>query len=238
MIYLFLLILLLLVAAVFYWLIIVTEGVYLGRRVVVWLYDITAHKYDGIKQFNPPDEQFTITQPLLEQLGEVQEPLILDVATGSGRVPFNLLSSSQFHGRIIGLDASQKMLDQAAAKLVPFQGEEDGRYLLVQQTAAALPFANQTFHAVTCLEALEFFPSDAAALKEMVRVLRPGGFLMTSRRKGWEGKAFLGRYRSSADFKQLLDNLGLVEIRSHLWELNYDMITARKRDDWVIGLIR
>jgi hypothetical protein len=64
----------------------------------------------------------------------------------------------------------------------------------------------------------------------MVRVLRPGGFLMTSRRKGWEGRAFLGRYRSADNFQGLLDNLGLVEIRSHLWELNYDMVTARKRD--------
>ncbi len=212
-------------AAVLYYLIVTTEGVYLGRRVVVWLYDITAHKYDSIKQFNPADEEFSITRPLLRELSPLPTPLILDVATGSGRVPVNLFNSPHFNGRIIALDAARKMLNQAAIKL---KEQNDDRLLLVQQTADSLPFPDNTFNAITCLEALEFFPSDIVALKEMVRVLRPGGFLMTSRRKGWEGKAFLGRFRSDTDFQQLLDNLDLIEIRSHLWEINYDMITARK----------
>jgi ubiquinone/menaquinone biosynthesis C-methylase UbiE len=215
-----------LLAAVFYYLIVTTEGVYLGRRVVVWLYDITAHKYDGIKQFSAEDEQFTISRPLLRELGGNLDPLILDVATGSGRVPFNLLTMPQFNGRIIGLDPSRKMLIQAARKLAQIDNNE--QILLVQQTAAFLPFPDSSFDAVTCLEALEFFPSDTVALKEMIRVIKPNGLLMTSRRKGWEGKAFLGRFRSDANFQQLLDNLGLIEIRSHLWEINYDMITARK----------
>jgi ubiquinone/menaquinone biosynthesis C-methylase UbiE len=132
----------------------------------------------------------------------------------------------QFNGRIIGLDPSRKMLIQAARKLAQIDNNE--QILLVQQTAALLPFPDSSFDAVTCLEALEFFPSDTVALKEMIRVIKPNGLLMTSRRKGWEGKAFLGRFRSDANFQQLLDNLGLIEIRSHLWEINYDMITARK----------
>ena len=223
------LLVLLLVAAVLYYLLVTTEGVYLGRRIVVWLYDITAHKYDDIKQFHPLEEQFSVARPLLRELEGYEAPLVLDVATGSGRVPITLLHERLFDGRIVALDASGKMLKQAAAKLAAFPSDRD-RFLLVQQTAAALPFPDQSFHAVTCLEALEFFPADKAALREMVRVLRPGGFLMTSRRKGWEGRAFLGRYRSAENFQGLLDNLGLVEIRSHLWELNYDMVTARKRD--------
>ena len=220
------LIIILLVSAVLYYLIVTTEGVYLGRRMVVWLYDITAHKYDGIKEFQPEHEEFSISRPLLRELASLPDPLVLDVATGSGRVPYNLLTSPHFHGRIIGLDPARKMLAQAADKLANI--ETNSPILLVQQVAAALPFPDNTFNAVTCLEALEFFPSDEAALLEMIRILRPGGFLMTSRRKGWEGKAFLGRFRSDTEFKQLLDNLGLIEIRSHLWELNYDMITARK----------
>jgi hypothetical protein len=42
---------LLLLGALLYWLLIITEGLYLGRRFVVWLYDRTAHKYDGIKEY-------------------------------------------------------------------------------------------------------------------------------------------------------------------------------------------
>lgn len=222
-----------LLTAVLYYLLVTTEGVYLGRRIVVWLYDITAYKYDDIKQFNPDDEQFAISRPLLRELGRNPNPTILDVATGSGRVPYNLLTTPYFRGRIIGLDPSRKMLRQAAHKLAQTQTNSNP-VLLIQQTAAALPFPDNTFDAVTCLEALEFFPSDTAALREMIRVLQPGGVLMTSRRKGWEGKAFLGRFRSDADFQLLLDNLGLVEIRSHLWEINYDMITARKPTDQLV----
>ncbi|MCI0397912.1 MAG: class I SAM-dependent methyltransferase [Chloroflexi bacterium] len=209
-----------------YWLLVTTEGVYLGRRVVVWLYDMTAHKYDAIKEFDLENERFTVGRPLLRALAGRPEPLVLDVATGTGRAPLILAQEPWFSGFVVGLDASGRMLAQAAAKLAPYCR----RVALVQQTAECLPFPAGTFDAVTCLEALEFFPSDSAALREMVRVLRPGGFLMTSRRKGWEGWAFVGRYRPAADFEELLRSLGLVKVQSHLWELNYDMVMARRGD--------
>jgi ubiquinone/menaquinone biosynthesis C-methylase UbiE len=116
------------------------------------------------------------------------------------------------------------MLLEATRWLAPFAG----RVELVQQTAVPLPFADAVFTAVTCLEALEFFPSDEAALREMVRVLQPGGFLMTSRRAGSEGKAFLHRYRSPADLEALLHYLGLEQVEIQLWQLNYDLVTAVK----------
>lgn len=213
-----------------YWLLVLTEGVYLGRRMVIWLYDLTAHKYDDIKQFNPADERYSVARPLLRALDDKPEPLILDVATGTGRVPVVLIAEPGFDGRIIGLDAARRMLSLASEKLVPPATGNCGIIAeLVQQRAVPLPFADNTFDAVTCLEALEFFPSDVEALQEMVRVLRPDGFLMTSRRRGWEGKLFLGRYRPAADFEALLRRLGLVEVQTRLWEVNYDMVTARKR---------
>lgn len=214
-------------AGLLYWLLVLTEGVFLGRRMVVWLYDITARQYDAIKEFNPADEQFLIARRLLPALNSRPAPWILDVATGTGRVPIALLNEPAFSGRVVGLDPAQQMLAQAQPKLQPFAG----RVWLVQQVAGRLPFADNSFDAVTCLEALEFFPSDTAALIEMVRVLRPGGVLMTSRRKGWEGRSFLGRYRPMADFEQLLRSLGLVEVESQLWEINYDMVVGNKRGD-------
>jgi ubiquinone/menaquinone biosynthesis C-methylase UbiE len=214
-------------AGFLYWLLVLTEGVYLGRRVVVWLYDITAGRYDGIKEFSPADEQYLISRRLLPTLNGRPAPWVLDVATGTGRVPVALLAEAAFSGRIVGLDPARQMLDQARPKLGPFTG----RAWLVQQVAGSLPFADSSFDAVTCLEALEFFPSTEAALAEMVRVLRPGGLLLTSRRKGWEGRSFIGRYQSAADFEQLLRDLGLVQVESQLWELNYDMVIGIKGDE-------
>jgi ubiquinone/menaquinone biosynthesis C-methylase UbiE len=160
----------------------------------------------------------------LEVTAGVTEPLLLDVATGTGRVPFDLLLSDTFNGRIVGIDASRKMLALAAAKLAA-PGE---RVLLVRHTADPLPFATATFDVVTCLESLEFFPSDEAALQEMKRVLRPGRYLLTTRRRGWEGKSFVGRYRSRDNMRHLLAGLDFYNIGFHPWQVNYDLVTARK----------
>ena len=62
----------------------------------------------------------------------------------------------------------------------------------------------------------------------MVRVLKPGGLLLTTRRADWEGKAFLHRYRSRENMTTLLTTLGLVEIEIELWEMGYDQVWAVK----------
>ena len=216
------------VGLVVYWLLVWTEGVYLGRRAVVWMYDITAHRYDGIKQFDSVDERRAIARPLITVLKGLDEPLLLDVATGTGRVPVLLLSEDDFQGQVVGLDAAAKMLALAQEKLLQVPASHL-QASLIQQTADALPFAANSFDAVTCLEALEFFPSDRDALEEMARVLRPGGFLMISRRCGWEGRLFFGRYRAHADVEDNLAQLGFIRIQSHSWQANYNMVTAWKR---------
>lgn len=214
----------LLLALFLYWLVVTTEGVFLGRRVVVWLYDITAHKYDDIKEYRPADERILVTVPVLGALRNVKHPLLLDVATGTGRVPYDLLQSQYFDGRIVGLDDSQKMLTIATEKLAPY----GPRTMLVRRPAVPLPFPDDCFDAVTCLEALEFFPSDEDALREMVRVLKPGRRLLTTRRRGWEGRFFLTRYRSQENLKELLHCLGLESVQYLPWEVNYDLVIARK----------
>jgi ubiquinone/menaquinone biosynthesis C-methylase UbiE len=211
-------------AALLYWLLVTTEGVYLGRRVVVWLYNLTAHKYDGIKEFDPDAEQFFLIRPLLVRLRHVPNPLVLDVATGTGRLPHFLLEAPTFNGRVVGLDASEKMLRLALEKVRPY----GHRASLVQQVADQLPFPKDQFDLVTCLEALEFFPSDTAALQEMVRVLQPGGTLLVTRRKGGEAKLFVGRYRNVAQFEAILTGIGLEEVHTNPWQRDYDQVFGRK----------
>ncbi|MDT8306227.1 MAG: class I SAM-dependent methyltransferase [Anaerolineae bacterium] len=209
--------------ALIYWLLVTTEGVFLGRRVVVWLYDVTATRYDAIKQYNPVEEQVLVVRPIIQALGARRQPRLLDVATGTGRVPLAMVEALD-EGTVVGLDDSARMLAIAAEKLAA----HDERVTLVRHPAVPLPFAANSFDVVTCLEALEFFPSDEAALREMVRVLRPGGALITTRRSGWEGRLFLTRYRSEPALRALLGALGLDDVRTYLWEVNYDLVTARK----------
>ena len=166
-----------LLAALTYWELVLAEGVHLGPRVVASLYDLVARRYDGIKQFDPAYEECFIGEPLALALSLLHSPLVLDVATGTGRLPRTLLAQPNFAGHIIGLDSSRAMLVQATLNT-------SDRLTLIWQNATRLPFDDNTFDAVTCLEALEFMPDTFKALGEIVRVLRPGGVLLVTNRVG------------------------------------------------------
>ena len=227
MTWLFILLAIIILGLVLYWLLVITEGVFLGRRIVILLYDLTAGNYDGIKQFDEGFERQTISKTLLGELAKRQGAWVLDVATGTGRVPFLLLEDPDFMGNVVGLDAAGQMLLQAQAKLDNQTLANENRVTWIKQSAMNLPFADSTFDVITCLEALEFFPSDLVALEEMIRLLRPGGFLVTTRRRSRDAFLFLRRYRSIENFEQLLGDLGLVQVRTYLWQVDYDMVTAR-----------
>ncbi|MCP4426463.1 MAG: methyltransferase domain-containing protein [Chloroflexi bacterium] len=214
----------LLLAGLLYWLLVTTEGVFLGWRIVVWLYDMTAHKYDGLKEFNDEAERFFVIRPLRRHLRHIPNPIILDVATGTGRLPSYLLGEATFNGRVVGLDPARKMLHLAVPKLAPYRH----RTMLVRGTAVPLPFPSNHFDAVACLESLEFFPSDIAALGEMARVLKPGGVLMITRRRGKDAKYFLNRYRTREQFESLLIELGLIEVNTQPWQFDYDQVFGKK----------
>jgi ubiquinone/menaquinone biosynthesis C-methylase UbiE len=135
------------------------------------------------------------------------------------------LRAEEFTGTLVGLDASWPMLAVATDKL---QGYDLERQVLLQGVAGRLPFAGDSFDLVTCLEALEFFPQQEVALREMVRVLRPGAALLVTRRTGHEGRFFLHRYRSEAQFVALLGRVGLTNVRIFNWEVGYDLAIGWK----------
>jgi ubiquinone/menaquinone biosynthesis C-methylase UbiE/uncharacterized protein YbaR (Trm112 family) len=210
-------------AALFYWQMVIAEGTYLGPGVVALTYDWVARRYDGIKRFQPSAESWFIAGPLLRDLADVRQPLVLDVATGTGRVPLILLQN-RFPGQIVGLDLSQGMLRLAHAKLRPYRDQVS----LLWQAANSLPFDDGAFDAVTCMESLEFFPRPLEALAEMVRVLAPGGVLFLTNRVGYEARLLPGRAIPRPRFKRALADLGLRDVSVHVWQENYDLATAHK----------
>ena len=107
------------VAALVYWQMVIAEGAYLGARVVAWTYDLVSSRYDAIKQFKPQNESWFVAAPLLRELIGIERPLVLDVATGTGRLPLALLRE-RFRGQIVGLDLSRGMLRQARRKLAAY----------------------------------------------------------------------------------------------------------------------
>ncbi|MGI6209998.1 MAG: class I SAM-dependent methyltransferase [Anaerolineae bacterium] len=212
-------------AAFLYWLFVLAEGAYLGSKVVCKLYDWTASRYEAIKGFEPYYEERFIGEPLAMALAGRPEPLVLDVAAGTGRLPRALFPSMpSFSGLVVEVDRARAMLAEGRKLLA---GEES-RVASVQADGMTLPFGDATFDAVVSLEALEFFPDLRGALAEMARVLEPGGFLMITNRKGW-GKYYMpGRVRPLAEVLQMLTELGFPQPVSSVWQVNYDLICAAK----------
>lgn len=214
------------VAALGWWLVVTTEGVYLGRRVVVWLYDVYAARYDRIKSFDSFWEAATLAEPISEALQNVDQPLMLDVATGTGRLPQTLLADPDFAAYMVGLDYSRRMLTGAARNVAAMSAGTARRVTFIHQDALHLPFPDGTFDAVFCLEALEFLPNIDAALAEMVRVARPGAlFLLTNRRK-----IFMpGKVRPGAAFaERLRSRFGLEDVTISPWQVDYELVWAFK----------
>lgn len=215
--------LLIALAALLYWLLIITEGTYLGTRIVVLLYDWTAKRYNAIKRLHIVNETRYLGIPLSEALSHIPRPWVLDVATGSGRLPLALLASSD-RGVVIGVDYSLPMLREAQRDLAA----PNERTWLIQGDAHRLVFADETFDAVTCLEALEFMRNPRQVVREMKRVLKPGGVLLVSNRVGPEAWLFFGRHCRRGRLESLLAEEGLEIIKSHRWQVHYDLIWAIK----------
>lgn len=209
-----------------YWALVLTEGAYLGPRLVAFLYDLTPGYYDRIKAVTWRDDQEWLVDPLLDRLGKVVCPLILDVGTGTGRFPAALLASDRFAGQVWGLDISVGMLRRARLRLASLAN----RWRLIWHDADALPFPDGTFDAVVCLETIEFTPRPERTLGELVRVLRPGGVLLASNRIGRAG-VFPGRVYDDEALLAVLANHPLLHAEIHNWNSFYDLVWARKEGE-------
>lgn len=99
---------------------------------------------------------------------------VLDLATGSGDVAFALAKNLSPATSILGLDFCQPMLDQAEAKKAA--GRERYRNVTFRQgDGLALPLPDASFDAVTISFGLRNLADRDRGLREMHRVLRPGG---------------------------------------------------------------
>jgi demethylmenaquinone methyltransferase / 2-methoxy-6-polyprenyl-1,4-benzoquinol methylase len=103
-------------------------------------------------------------------LGE--RPRVLDIATGTGDLAIEI---ARMHpgATICGLDPSGEML-AIAEKKVARRGLRD-RVTLVRGDAQALPYRNCEMDAATIAFGIRNVPDRAAGLREMARVVRPGG---------------------------------------------------------------
>ena len=94
---------------------------------------------------------------------------VLDVACGTGVGVRTIASRLGEEGTVTGLDFNAQMLQVSKSK--------SPQHSWVQASADALPFDDASFEKVISLFGLMFFPDEPLALREMMRVLTPGGVL-------------------------------------------------------------
>lgn len=107
---------------------------------------------------------------LLDYLDPQPGERILDCGCGAG---FYLMAIGKLRQvRLVGLDGDPARLRQAQLEQVPAA--------LVRSDIQRLPFAGESFDKVLMSEVLEHLPDDRAALREIHRILKPGGVLALS----------------------------------------------------------
>ena len=112
---------------------------------------------------------------------------VLDLACGTGSVARHAVPCVAPGGAVTGADVNPGMLAVAAAA-VPGA-------TWVEADAAAVPFADDAFDVAFCQHALMFLPDRAAVLRELRRVLAPGGRVAVS---VWRGLAHNWCYEAIA----------------------------------------
>jgi demethylmenaquinone methyltransferase / 2-methoxy-6-polyprenyl-1,4-benzoquinol methylase len=97
----------------------------------------------------------------------------LDVATGTGDLAFELAGKVAPGGDVLATDFSERMLEIAREKAASRPPPSSVRFELAN--ALALPYADDRFDAATVGFGARNFSDVETGLREMVRVVRPGG---------------------------------------------------------------
>jgi demethylmenaquinone methyltransferase / 2-methoxy-6-polyprenyl-1,4-benzoquinol methylase len=109
---------------------------------------------------------------LVSRVNAIPGSWVLDVASGTGLVARELARKNV---RVVGLDQSPSMIRRGVVAVHEAGLEDRVRFALGQ--AQALPFPDETFDAVTFTYLLRYVDDPAATLRELARVLRPGGVM-------------------------------------------------------------
>lgn len=109
-----------------------------------------------------------------ERLGLQEGETLLDVGCGPADAGIALVSAAGSGARLLGFDASDVMITAARERAARAGITAEFRV----GDAAALPYDDRSIDTVRSERTLQWLPDPAAALAELVRVLRPGGRLV------------------------------------------------------------
>lgn len=176
-----------------------------------------------------------MTDWALQNITIPRNATILDVGCGGGRTVQRLAELAP-DGKVVGLDKSAASV--AAAKETNATEIEAGRVQIEQGSVAAMPFPDRTFDILTAVETHYYWPDLPANVREVLRVLKPGGtFLLIA--ETYRGGPFkwlygmvmplLGAFLSDEEHRNLLTESGFTEVATkHVAGKNWICAVGRR----------
>lgn len=134
------------------------------------LFDGLPARYDALEELLSFGQNHRWRSAMVGAVAEARPRSVLDVATGTAGVA--LMLADRTDAEITGVDLTEQMLRRGGAR-VAHAGER--RIRLAVARAEQLPFPDATFDALTFTYLLRYVSDPAATLRELARVVRPGG---------------------------------------------------------------
>jgi ubiquinone/menaquinone biosynthesis C-methylase UbiE len=149
---------------------------------------------------------------------------LLDVGCGTGH---HMASLAGKGFEVSGLDGSEEMLEQARAN----NPGADIR----QADVEAIPFADASFDFILCIEVLRYLPDSSRCIREMARVLRPGGVCLATAAPllNLNGYWLVNRI---ANLVGIGDLVRLRQFFTTSWRLRQEFVSAGFREPRVSGV--
>lgn len=141
------------------------------KQQVARMFDRISGRYDFLNHFLSLGIDIGWRKKAINELKDIHPRIILDVATGTGDFAWQALTLNP--EKVIGVDISEGMLEVGRKKMI--YRKVDHRVELRSGDSENLPFEENTFDALTVGFGVRNFENLEEGLKEMLRVLKPGG---------------------------------------------------------------